>query len=191
MRRPQPILSGATEDTHLVRWETDGFMHRVLFVCSGNTCRSPMAAGVFNELVKRRRIRNLAAESAGTTAASGMVASPLSVAVARKHGIDLEHHRARPMTEDLAARASLILTMTRQQWYDVTEYAPREKTFALTAFGDSDGEPREIADPAGGSEEEYERVFEQLEKEVKRIFPAVIDWLQREAAPHARGGRTR
>ncbi len=166
-------------------------MHRVLFVCSGNTCRSPMAVGIFNKLVGAKKVRNLTAESAGTMAASGMKASQLAVSVARRHGISLHRHRSRPITKELAERAALILTMTGHQWYDVTEFVPRGRASLLTRFGRPDGEGDDIPDPAGGDEEEYERVFDQLEQMITRSFSAVLEWMQTEAAPKAHGGRAR
>ena len=166
-------------------------MYRVLFVCSGNTCRSPIAAGVFNKLLKERRVRNVVAESAGTVAVNGMRASPLAVSVAGKRGVNLTDHRSRPASPELLERASLVLTMTGQQWYDVTEHVPREKVTILTQFGQSDVQPTDIADPAGGAESDYERVFEQLNAEVTRSFPAILEALKTVAASQAHGGRRR
>lgn len=84
---------------------------KVFFVCTGNTCRSPMAEGLFNHLANATWV----AESAGTAAAEGEPVSPQARSVALKHGIDLSGHRSRRITSDMISRADLVLTMTTAQ----------------------------------------------------------------------------
>jgi protein-tyrosine phosphatase len=153
-------------------------MERVLFVCSGNTCRSPLAAGIFNRLVHRKKVRNLIAESAGVMAMEGMRASQSAISVGRRHDIDLSRHRSRTLTPVLSDRALLILTMTGEQWYHVTETAPRDKVFLLTSFGDGGTNDNDIVDPYGGSLDTYEAIFAELDTEISRCFDNVVQWLQ-------------
>ncbi len=118
-----------------------------------------MAAGIFNQLVRDRNIHGAHAESAGTHAYDGLHATPQAVGVSRAGGVDIRRHRSRCVTAELAERSDLILTMTGQHWYDVTELAQRDKVRLLTSFT---GDGEDIADPFGGSVEVYREVFERL-----------------------------
>ena len=153
-------------------------MERVLFICTGNSCRSPIAAGIFNRLAKQRKIRDIVAESAGVFAMEGLRASASAITVAHRHGINLTRHRTRPYTPEIGEQASLILTMTAEQWYCVTESTPREKTFLLTNFATVDNPGIDIVDPYGGSLETYEEVFAELEREILRAFDAIVEWVE-------------
>lgn len=91
-----------------------GMFHRILVVCVGNVCRSPMAAA---ELSRRLAARGAGAtvESAGIAALVGRPADPLAQELMRARGIDLSGHRARQFTPDLARTFELILVMSAEQ----------------------------------------------------------------------------
>ena len=152
-------------------------MHNVLFVCTGNTCRSPMAAAIFNKMVKDRGISGVRASSAGTHAERGMGPTPQAIAAARNRGLDIRRHRSRPLTHTLAADADLVLTMTGRHWYDATEFAPRGKVAKLTAVGRDGDEGDDILDPFGGPVALYESVADQLESEIARAMPDILQAL--------------
>jgi len=106
---------------------------RVLFVCTGNICRSPIAHGL---LADRSAIEGggaMEVRSAGTWGRNGSRATPEAVSAAAEHGIDIDAHRASRFTAELASRADLILTMTTEQAREVLEEAPdaRSRTFTL------------------------------------------------------------
>ena len=159
-------------------------MQRVLFVCTGNTCRSPMAEAIFNRLVKERGIEGIRGFSAGTRASRGMHATIQAIAAARNHGLDIRRHRARLLTESAARGADLILTMTGRHWYDATELAPADKVAKLTSFGRDGKEGQDIADPFGGSVELYDDVYRELETEIERAFPSILDALEERRSAH-------
>lgn len=86
----------------------------ILFVCSGNTCRSAMAWGIARDFIQKNpeKYRQLKIASAGTYGRDGDKASPNAVLACQKHGIDLSHFTARQVTPDLLEEADLVLAMT-------------------------------------------------------------------------------
>src|SRR3954469_25122937 len=84
---------------------------RLLFVCTGNTCRSPLAEGIARAEIARRGWRNVEVASAGLSARNGEAATREAVVVARREGIDLSGHASRRLTPEIARWADLILGM--------------------------------------------------------------------------------
>lgn len=116
-------------------------MKKILFVCTGNTCRSPMAAAIWRQMGGE-------AESAGLRAPSGAWASDNLVRVMDEEGIDLRDHRSSPVTEDMLRWADLVYCMTE-------EHALRLGMF-FPAFADKVRVmPVEVPDPYGGSLDDY------------------------------------
>lgn len=133
----------------------------LLFVCTGNTCRSPMA-----EVIARDLLRDDAAAvvgSAGVTAGMGAQATPQAVEAAHELGLDLNAHRSRPLTAEMVAGADRILTMTQAHRDMVLRVVPEaaERTVVL----DDDGD---IADPFGGPLAEYRVTAEQIKTALLR-----------------------
>ena len=90
-------------------------MKNLLFVCTGNTCRSSMAEALFRRMVKSSGADSLAdleVSSAGVSARGGDRASPNAIKAMEELGIDLSRHKTRQLTQDMIDRADLILTMT-------------------------------------------------------------------------------
>lgn len=136
----------------------------ILFVCTGNICRSPMAAGLLTEHVgpgSRYRI-----QSAGTRGLDGQRAHPLAVEEMRKRGVDLSAHRARTVTPYLLAASDLILTMEQEHklWIEAKMPAVRNRIYLLGHWQDM-----EIRDPIYGGRADFERVADQVE-----LF--LLDW---------------
>ncbi len=128
-------------------------MKKLLFVCTGNTCRSPMAAALWRKMGGE-------AASAGLSAPSGAPASDNALEVMAAEGIDLSPHRSRPVTEDLVLRADLV--------YGMTEAHALRLQARFPAYADRvRAMPVEVPDPYGGSPEDYRsaarRIREALE----------------------------
>lgn len=120
----------------------------IVFVCTGNTCRSPMAAGLARHILDGDGDRGTLVLSAGVHALPGVPATEEAVEALAEEGIDISRHRARRLTPELAEQASLILTMTGSHKSEVLRVAPRaeSKTFTLTEYTGLSGD---LTDPLG------------------------------------------
>lgn len=132
-------------------------------MCSGNTCRSPLAAALLKQYWPDADVG-----SAGLSAVSGQGAHPHAEAVAREFGLNLTDHRARTLLEAHASEAEVILTMTRAQRDAWVKAQPQCAARTLT-LGEAAGEPyADVADPYGSDIGVYRRVFRVLERLSKR-----------------------
>jgi protein-tyrosine-phosphatase len=148
---------------------------KVLFVCSGNTCRSPMAKELFTRFLSCREGGSLAyeyqASSAGIWAADGLPASPEALEVmGEEYAIDLSGHRSRRLNQELVDEADLILVMTRDHYHQMVEryQSSRDKTFILSEWAGYQGQ--EVSDPFGMGKESYKRSAEQLESMLEGVI---------------------
>ncbi|MGQ9557635.1 MAG: low molecular weight protein arginine phosphatase [Desulfurispora sp.] len=141
---------------------------RILFVCTGNTCRSSMAAALAealrDELPSGAEIEIL---SAGTAALRGMPASAHAVAVLAESGIDLSHHRATPLSRELVQQVDLVLTMTRQHRQQVLALCPEAAGRVYTLAQYAAGRDADVPDPFGGDRELYRQTARQLAELVR------------------------
>ncbi|MCA1807866.1 MAG: low molecular weight protein arginine phosphatase [Kiritimatiellia bacterium] len=133
---------------------------RLIFICTGNLCRSPMAEYLMRHHL--RGVRGWSIASAGLFAAAGLPASAPAVEVLSEKGIDLTPHRSRLLTKDMVDSAALLVVMTR---FHATELKARYPAAAgkvrmLSDFGD--GATRDIPDPIGGSVEVYRTIRDEI-----------------------------
>ena len=126
----------------------------ILFICTGNTCRSPMAAAL-------ARSRGIDAESAGISAWPGSPASEKAIRSAALHGADLSNHKARQVTEEMLKEADQVWVMTGSHWEALN-----------MRFGDlaakADVLYPEVPDPYGGDDAAYARCALRLLDSMKR-----------------------
>lgn len=135
---------------------------RVLFVCSGNTCRSPLAEAVFRRLLREAGRSDIVVTSAGTGAYEGAPASEGAFLVALEAGLDLSGHRARLLSREAVAEADLLLVMARGHLARVERLGGGARAHLLGDYAGAGGD--EVKDPYGGDVEGYRATLEQLER---------------------------
>ncbi|MGA1238179.1 MAG: ribose 5-phosphate isomerase B [Limisphaerales bacterium] len=146
-------------------------MKTILFVCTGNVCRSPMAEGLFRQAVSGRDDYRVI--SAGLGAVNGQPPSGHAVRALRELGVDLGGFRSRMLTAELVNSATYIFGMTRGHVEGVTLLYPHaaEKTFLVREFEDRlESYEKDIADPIGGSLEVYLACRAQIERGIAGIL---------------------
>jgi protein-tyrosine phosphatase len=139
-------------------------MPSVLFVCSANMCRSPMAEALFKQMLDNRgNAEGWRVESAGVWSLDGNQASPGAVATMQRKGIDLSGHRARSANLVGIEDFDLILTMERNHEEALRAAYPElaKKIFMLTEMS---GRISDIRDPIGGSSADYDDTAGELER---------------------------
>src|SRR5262245_50441497 len=146
---------------------------RVLLVCTGNTCRSPMAAGSLRRLLGPDAGRVLV-ESAGTAAWDDQPPTDAAVRVAAQGGVDIAGHRSRRLTPAMVRGADLVLVMERGHLAAVRALgADVEHTHVLSEWP-APGEPAlEISDPFGASSEAYEECWHRIQHHLERVIPFI------------------
>jgi protein-tyrosine-phosphatase len=136
---------------------------RLVFVCTGNTCRSPMAEAICKKLLADRLgcsigelpAKGFAVLSAGLAAGPGLPAAEEAIAIAESIGVDLRQHQSRPLTPELAEQANHLLGMTRGHVQAILDYFPVQARL-LSPEGD------DVDDPIGQPFEVYEECASQM-----------------------------
>lgn len=137
-------------------------MKTILFVCTGNTCRSPMAACLMNRLLKERGITDWQAVSAGTAAYDGQPASQGALRAMERRGLSLATHISRTVTGELLDRADYLVCISRRHLELLANAFERLPPSLAIQPG--------VPDPFGGSDREYEACAITL----KTLLPALL-----------------
>ncbi|GAP05770.1 MAG TPA: low molecular weight protein arginine phosphatase [Anaerolinea thermolimosa] len=147
----------------------------VLFVCTANVCRSPMAAGLFQALLSSRLPGggDWLVDSAGTWASEGQRASENAVRVMQKRGIDLSQHRSKVVSRALLNLFDLILVMEPGHKEALRVEFP-EVAGRVWLLSELSGPPLPIEDPYGLSLEHYEKTASEIEAYLQAGFPEIL-----------------
>jgi protein-tyrosine-phosphatase len=141
----------------------------ILFVCTGNTCRSPLAEGLARRIALARGLTDVTISSAGTNAWENSPASDGSVLVGMERQVDLTSHRARVLTPEIVSEADLIFAMTPSHAEQVKQMGGRGKVHVLDAYA-SGAEGDGISDPYGGELSAYRETADALELHLEKVF---------------------
>lgn len=129
----------------------------ILFVCTANTCRSPMASVLFEKLALENNL-DVKIQSAGLFAQEGEKASPQAICAVKKYDCDLDFHRSQPITNELILQSDIIITMTDAHKMILGDVAG-EKTVTICELAGIDDE---IEDPYGGDVDDYIQTCDML-----------------------------
>jgi protein-tyrosine-phosphatase len=145
----------------------------ILFVCSGNTCRSPLAEAIARRMLDLAGRSDVHVSSAGTNAWDGSSASDGSILVGMERGLDLSGHRSRKLTPEIVASSDLILVMSDQHLDVVREMNPDANVHLLAGFAAGESPGRAVQDPFGGDLSSYRETADDLERELSRLLERI------------------
>ena len=148
---------------------------KLLFVCTGNTCRSSMAEGLFKDMLKSLGKDNeISVSSAGIYAMNNQSASENAIIAMKNNLVDISNHRSKQITMEMIEESDIILTMTNGHKQAILQASPgmNSKVFTLKEFVGLDGD---IADPFGGSIEIYEESLKDIKIALQRLAQKLIE----------------
>jgi protein-tyrosine-phosphatase len=148
---------------------------RILFVCTGNTCRSALAEALARQDAAALRLPDGEVSSAGVHAWTGAPASDGALLVALENAIDLSEHRARAVDKELLATQDLILVMSPHHLERVEALGGRGRAHLLSSFASRGTSARAITDPFGGDLDAYREAYEDLRAEVRAAMERLAE----------------
>ena len=137
---------------------------KIMFVCTGNTCRSPLAHAFMLDLLGKMNMRNVEVDSAGIGCNFGDPISTNSQEVLKENGIEFEH-TSKPISLEDIKESDYIICMTKSHKMMLSAFAPKEKLFCIDDIT-HDGD---VIDPYGRDLDTYRKTGEQIKNAVEKI----------------------
>jgi len=148
----------------------------ILFVCTGNTCRSPMAEGALKMLLSKERPGKFEVISAGTASATGFPATMYAIEAAKIWDVDIAKHQSQPLTTALIDQADLILSMTPTHLQEILRIrrSADSRTYLFKSFPDPTRKGEGVADPIGQSLDTYNETFLEIGEYLGKHLPEIV-----------------
>jgi protein-tyrosine-phosphatase len=150
-------------------------MTQILFVCTGNTCRSALAEAIARDMARERGAESMTFGSAGTSAWDGSPASDGAILVGIERQLELNLHRSRALTRELVEAADLVLCMGDHHVERALVLGGEGKTFLLVDYAERRMTGRSVPDPFGGGLDEYRTTADDLERLVGHVLDRLLD----------------
>jgi protein-tyrosine-phosphatase len=146
-----------------------------IFLCNANMCRSPMAEGIMKKRLLAAGAATFTVASMGIRAREGNSPTDNAVAVCAEHGIDITHHRSRPLIPDELRKALLILVMepVHVDFLDIFFPQVADRLFMLAAWPERKSRKATINDPVGKSLKTYRKTYALLDRHIERVVATV------------------